>query len=97
MQEFAKTFYKSAAWKRCRDNYIRSVGGLCENCMKKGLFNPAEIVHHITYITPETIKDPTITLSFNNLQALCRQCHADTHAGTVRRYTVDELGRVAAR
>lgn len=97
MQDYAKTFYKSRAWERCRIAYIKSVGGLCENCLQKGIVNPATMVHHKIYITPENISNPSITLSFDNLQALCRLCHAEKHAGHGRRYVVDELGRVSAR
>ena len=97
MQEYAKSFYKSKAWEKCRRSYIKFVGGLCENCLQKGIVNPATMVHHKIYITPENIRDASITLSFANLQALCRQCHADIHAGKERRYTVDELGRVSPR
>lgn len=34
-KEFAKSFYKSKAWKRCRAMYAASVGGLCERCLTK--------------------------------------------------------------
>jgi len=97
MQPFARAFYKSAAWEHCRIAYMKSVGNLCEKCLAKGLITPATMVHHKIYITPENINDPSITLSNDNLQALCRQCHADAHTGHERRYTVDALGRVSAR
>ena len=44
-------FYNSQAWKDTRRNYKQSVGGLCERCLKKGLYNPAEVVHHKTPLT----------------------------------------------
>ena len=70
MQQYAETFYKSFAWQQCRDSYARSVGYLCEECGAAG-----EIVHHIKHITPDNINDPNITLGFDNLQLLCRDCH----------------------
>lgn len=94
MQEFAERLYKSKAWAKCRKGYMQSVGGLCERCLKAGRINPAVIVHHKTHITPENISNPEITLSYSNLEALCRQCHGEAHSDRVHRYTVDALGRV---
>lgn len=96
MQDYAKKFYKSKQWERCREGYLSRVGGLCEPCLKAGRFTPAEIVHHKTFITPENINDPTITLNFENLEAVCRVCHAEKHSGNIKRFEVDELGRVTA-
>jgi len=82
-------FYKSKAWVDCREGYLKSVGGLCENCMKKGLYNPAIIVHHKEHITLDNINNPEITLNYANLKAVCRDCHAKEHADPRKRYRVD--------
>lgn len=97
MQDFAKRFYKSRAWQHCRDAYTKSKGGLCEECLKKGLYEPGEIVHHRIHITPDNINHPEITMDFNNLELLCRNCHGDRHRNRIKRYAVDELGRVTAK
>ena len=97
MQEWAAPFYGSNAWKATRAAYRKSVGGMCERCLKKGLYNPAEIVHHKIYLTPENINDPEISLCFDNLEALCRRCHEDEHAGTETRYVVLADGTVVVR
>ena len=94
MKDYAKSLYKSKAWQKTRDAYARSVGGLCELCWEKGVLRPGEIVHHKIAITPDNINDPTITLSFDNLQLVCRDHHAQIHDRRQRRYKVDELGRV---
>lgn len=96
MKEYAKSFYKSKAWQQCRDAYAKAAGGLCERCMAKGLYKPGEIVHHKVSITPDNIGDPSVTLCWDNLELVCRDCHADIHRGRERRYTIDELGRVSA-
>ena len=70
-KEFAAAFYNSPIWRTQRDAYRRSVHGICEMCGA-----PGEIVHHVRELTPENIHDPETTLSFSNLQLLCRQCHA---------------------
>lgn len=86
------TFYKSKAWQKCRAEFLKSKGGLCERCLKQGIMKPATVVHHITPITDE--RDPSITLNWNNLEALCRECHEREHDRNRKRYTVDEFGRV---
>ena len=96
MKDYAKTFYKSQAWKRTQAAYKSKMGGLCERCRAKGLIVPGVIVHHKCYITPENINDPSIALSFDNLELLCILCHNQEHTGAVKRYKVDELGRVTS-
>ena len=55
--------------------------------MRKGIYKPAEIVHHIIEIDPITIERPEIALSFDNLEALCRECHAEKHELSGGRWT----------
>ncbi|MBQ9521679.1 MAG: HNH endonuclease [Oscillospiraceae bacterium] len=93
MKEFAKEFYHSQAWKRCRDAYAKAAGGLCERCLERGLYNPGEIVHHTVALTPDNIHNPSVALAWDNLELVCRNCHAELH-GAAKRYRVDALGRV---
>ena len=97
MKEFAAGFYKSKAWQKCRESYAQSVGWLCEDCLEKGIYKPGEIVHHKTELTPENIDRAEITLSWDNLRLVCRECHAEQHGKKQRRYSVDEYGRVKIR
>lgn len=92
MKEFAKEFYLSQAWRNCRAAYVSSRRGLCERCLEKGLYNAGVIVHHKVHITPLNINNPDVTLNFDNLQLLCRECHAAVH-GREKRYRFDEFGR----
>lgn len=75
MREFSSKFYKSALWKKCRQQYIgtriATDGGLCETCHSRLGY----IVHHKTWITPENINDPNITLNQDNLKYDCLVCH----------------------
>ena len=93
MQDFAVGFYKSKTWQRCRSQYAKSKRGLCERCLAKGMYRPGEIVHHKVHITPDNINDASVTLNPDNLELLCRDCHALVHKPS-RRFKVDELGRV---
>ena len=96
MKEFAKAFYKSKAWQNTRDTYAASVGGLCEQCLRVGMYSAGEIVHHKKELTPDNIGDPSISLSWDNLELLCRSCHGKAH-GNAKRYIVDENGKIMAR
>lgn len=97
MKPYATAFYKSQAWKNCRAAYVHKVGGLCEKCLSRGQYVPGVIVHHKTPITPDNINDPMITLSFDNLELVCRACHAEEHGARPKRYDIDQAtGRVTA-
>lgn len=74
MKDYARSFYKSTAWKKTQASYMVSKHYICERC--KGV---ARIVHHKTYLTPENITDPHISLNWDNLEALCLQCHNKEH------------------
>lgn len=95
-REFAGNFYKRQEWKNCRAAYISSVGGLCERCLSNGLYNPAKIVHHKIYLNEDNIKEPSITLNWDNLEALCQDCHNNEHlkSQAKRRYIIDADGIV---
>lgn len=89
-------FYKSKAWQDCRDSFIKSKGGLCERCLKKGEVVPAEIAHHIKELDDVNVHNPSIALSWDNLQAVCRKCHGEIH-GKVKRFDVAEDGTIIPR
>lgn len=86
-------FYTTRAWRRARKGYIAEKGGLCERCLARGLIVPGEEVHHKVKLTPENLNDPSISLSWQNLELLCKDCHLQEHSGT--RWRADELGHVA--
>ena len=74
MKDFAKHFYKSKAWERCRLAFLRSKFFLCERCG-----GPATIAHHKIWLNEKNINDPTISLSWDNFEALCQDCHNKVH------------------
>ena len=93
-RDFAKAFYRSKAWEICRAGYISYRRGLCEDCLANGIYTPGDTVHHIIELTPDNINDPEISLSWDNLRLVCRDCHAKEHKRDIKRYKIDELGRV---
>lgn len=78
MKPWAKRFYKSKAWVKCREAYIAQRYGLCERCGA-----PGKIVHHKIYLTPDNINDPNISLNHENLELLCQDCHNREHHETI--------------
>ena len=104
-QDWATPFYHSHAWLHNRAAYMRKPvdtpygtvpPGLCERCFERGEVVPAKVVHHIVHLTPENISDPHVTLSFDNFQRLCQDCHAVVHGNAMDsgRVTFDENGNV---
>lgn len=67
-------FYQSTSWKSLR-NYKIQLHPLCEHCEAKGLIEPGKEIDHII-----AIKDNGPMLSLDNLQTLCRSCHASKSA-----------------
>ena len=97
-RKFAKTFYNSKEWQSTRDLYIKSVGGLCEDCLAKGIYKPGKVVHHIVHLSEGNIDNPEIALNPKNLRLVCQDCHAEEHAaGPAQRYCFDADGNVMPR
>ena len=63
-------FYSSSAWIKLR-NLKRRLNPLCENCEKLGLLTPFHTIDHI-----KPISEGGAPLDMDNLQTLCKQCHA---------------------
>ena len=61
------------AWKRIRDRHIRE-HPLCEECLKHGIYKPAEEVHHKLPLSQGGTHEQ------RNLIALCQPCHSKIHA-----------------
>jgi len=72
---FAKKFYNSKTWKLCRQSFIADRvsidGGMCQQCKERLGY----IVDHKKEITPDNINNPDVTLSNENFQYLCLDCH----------------------
>jgi 5-methylcytosine-specific restriction protein A len=66
----AGNFYSSSAWLKLR-NYKRLLNPICESCENLGLIIPFNTIDHI-----KPISEGGEPLDLNNLQTLCRQCHA---------------------
>lgn len=78
-KDWAEAFYKSARWKKCREAFIigRMMidGGMCQRCGRQLGY----IVHHKIHLTPQNIDDPSVSLSLDNLEYVCKDCHDAEH------------------
>ena len=90
---WASAFYGSAQWKKCRKAYIQYRRGMCERCLGKGIITMGTEVHHKIRLTPDNVNDASVSLNWDNLELLCKQCHDEAHHKSPR-YTTGPDGRV---
>lgn len=79
MRNAPESFYKSPQWKTCRAQYLDKSNHLCERCLAKGLYVPARFVHHKIHLNGSNYRDPKVSLNFDNLLAVCHECHNEIH------------------
>ena len=91
MKEWAREFYLSADWEKTRAAYLIAQDFICERCGE-----PAKIVHHTCWLNRRNIHDRSITLIWDNLEALCQDCHNKEHhkRQPSLRYGFDADGRL---
>lgn len=72
---------QSHEWQQLRHRKLESVRGLCERCLSQKLYVPATEIHHIVPVeTATTIEDMRqLCFGWNNLQAVCHDCHQQEH------------------
>ncbi len=85
------SFYKSKEWRRVSAAYMASKAYICERCGK-----PATICHHKKWLNGSNVHDPAIALSFDNLEALCQECHNAEHSLQHNVTLFNEDGSIAA-
>ena len=70
-----KQFYRTKAWQRARDAYIKKRkaldGGMCEVCGERLGY----IVHHKMWLNDANCSDPEISLNEDNFRYECLDCH----------------------
>ena len=77
-REMRRKAYNNPEWRKLRDIYIKE-HPLCEDCLDKGKVVPAEDVHHIRSPFQNGECNKALLLDYNNLMALCKQCHNKRH------------------
>lgn len=79
-------FYYTAQWRRMRIAKLMSEP-LCRHCQQQGKTTPATDIDHIKPINPHDVWDLQCgkygnPVDYDNLQSLCKQCHARKTAST---------------
>lgn len=78
-REDRQKIYQSAKWKKLRLAKLMQ-NPLCEKCLAKGIVNPAIDVHHLdSFLNYSGLQRLDKAYDFNNLQSLCKDCHAELH------------------
>lgn len=82
-------FYKSKAWLRVSAAYMSSRSYICERCGR-----PATICHHKRWLNSHNVQDSRVALNFDNLEALCIECHNKEHSSKHDTPVFDKAGNV---
>jgi len=78
-QSAFQKYYNTPIWKKLRAAKIRN-NPLCELCLKKNppVIRQTEEIHHRVFIDIDN-PDPVLIYDYDNLQSLCKECHANIH------------------
>lgn len=71
----APAFYRTYMWQRAAAEARELQHNECQRCKRRGLYSPAEQVHHKTPL----LREPHLALAQSNLECLCKRCHEETH------------------
>lgn len=70
----SQALYTSSKWIKCRTGYMSSKYYVCERCG-----DLATICHHKIWLNESNVNDPMIVFNWDNLEALCHDCHNKEH------------------
>lgn len=71
--------YQDVRWQRLRVAYLAD-HPLCEECLANGVTREAVDVHHVvSFMTAEGVERIELALNYDNLRALCKECHQAEH------------------
>ena len=83
-------FYNGSTWRKISKLYLQSKYYICERCGQ-----PATICHHKKYLNDQNKEDYEIAYSFDNLEALCIDCHNKEHFEKDRQVFFDSDGNIS--
>ncbi|OMF95085.1 hypothetical protein BK146_16590 [Paenibacillus sp. FSL R7-0333] len=87
----SRSFYKSTAWEKAREQALIRDNHLCQHCFKRQRLTLADMVHHIKPISDY----PDLALVLDNLLSLCNSCHNKEHGIEGQQHRVVPLARRA--
>lgn len=80
--------YNTTVWRKLRLAYMKE-HPVCEECLKNGKVTAADSIHHVKSPFTGNTVNWTLFLDPENLEAICRECHARVHA--------EESGHISAK
>ena len=75
--------YNDPRWRPLREQVMARDGGLCQECLGRGILTPATQVHHRVSPFQRGLSQQDFDFyawDLSNLEAICRDCHAAIHA-----------------
>lgn len=90
MRKMRAEAYNNTAWRKMRDTYLHQ-HAICEDCLAKGKVTPATDVHHIRSPFKGGQINYGLLLDYNNLMALCKECHGQRHAAEQGHISPEEV------
>lgn len=88
-------FYRTSKWDKCRNGYMASQNYICERCG-----DLATICHHKVWLDSENVNEPMTAYNWDNLEALCIDCHNKEHfqtSATDKDLRFDEKGNLVKK
>lgn len=71
--------YKDKRFIKARRIVIQRDKGLCQHCLKEGIYRKGTEVHHIVMLNEKNQHNEVIAFGTDNLILLCKNCHNDAH------------------
>lgn len=90
MRKLRQQAYNTTQWRQTRETYLKQ-HPLCEECLNKGKVTPASSVHHIDSPFKTGEINYHLLLDFDNLMAICHECHGEHHAKEQGHTTTAEI------
>lgn len=95
MRRLRANAYNNPEWRKLRDIYMKE-HPLCEECLSQGKITPAQDIHHKESPFKNGETNHMLLLDYNNLQALCKECHGNKHSKQQGKQTVQDVLRILA-
>lgn len=89
-RELRQKYYNTTEWRKLRETYIKA-HPVCEECLNKGRVTPATSVHHKNSPFKNGNCNKSLFLDYNNLEAVCHECHSEIHNREQGHITVQDV------
>lgn len=89
-RELRQKYYNTTEWRKLRETYIKA-HPVCEECLNKGRVTPATSVHHKNSPFKNGNCNKSLFLDYNNLEAVCHECHSEIHNKEQGHITVQDV------